>query len=182
MRERGIARYQFLIWSARRRRRCLRFSDPTTARSWCSTTTAICGVLRRGAAKLMGDVDDAPTARRIALMLGERPMWWSPEKDAGTKNAGQSGQGCETGRTKVRFPAMAVPRITALPRAWAGCGIALWSKILSTRGGGAAVSKNMEKWQDGRLLRHLGGSCGPKNLAESCWRHFDDARKDASFR
>ena len=33
----------------------------------------------------MGEVDDAPTARRIALMLGERPMWWSPEKDAGTK-------------------------------------------------------------------------------------------------
>ena len=33
----------------------------------------------------MGEVDDAPTARRIALMLGEWPMWWSPEKDAGTK-------------------------------------------------------------------------------------------------
>ena len=32
-----------------------------------------------------GGVDDAPTARRIALVLGERPMWWSPEKDAGTK-------------------------------------------------------------------------------------------------
>ena len=42
--------------------------------------------MRRGAATdLMGEVDDAPTARRIALMLGERPMWWSPEKDAGTK-------------------------------------------------------------------------------------------------
>ena len=94
MRERGIVRYQFLIWSARRRRRCLRFSDPTTVRSWCSTTTAIFDVLRRGAATdLMGEVDDAPTARRIALVLGERPMWWSPEKDAGTKNAGQSGQG-----------------------------------------------------------------------------------------
>ena len=86
MRERGIVRYQFLIWSARRRRRCLRFSDPTTVRSWCSTTTAICDVLRRGAATdLMGEIDDAPTARRIALVLGERPMWWSPEKDAGTK-------------------------------------------------------------------------------------------------
>ena len=23
---------------------------------------------------------------------------------------------------------------------------------------------------------------GLKNLAESCWRHFDDARKEASFR
>ena len=44
--------------------------------------------MRRGAATdLMGEVDDAPTARRIALMLGERPMWWSPEKDAGTKSA-----------------------------------------------------------------------------------------------
>ena len=86
MRERGLDRYQFLIWSPRRRRRCLRFSDPTTVRSWCSTTTTICDVLRRGAATdLMGGVDDAPTARRIALMLGERPMWWSPEKDAGTK-------------------------------------------------------------------------------------------------
>ena len=40
-----------------------------------------------------GEVDDAPTARQIALVLGERPMWWSPEKDAGTKHAGQSGQG-----------------------------------------------------------------------------------------
>jgi hypothetical protein len=94
MRERGIVRYQFLIWSPRRRRRCLRFSDPTTVRSWCSTTTTICDVLRRGAATdLMGEVDDAPTARRIALVLGERPMWWSPEKDVRTKNAGQSGEG-----------------------------------------------------------------------------------------
>ena len=102
MRERGIARYQFLIWSARRRRRCLRFSDPTTVRSWCSTTTAICDVLRRGAATdLMGEVDDAPTARRIALMLGERPMWWSPEKDAGTKNEGQSGEGLRGTRDEI---------------------------------------------------------------------------------
>ena len=42
--------------------------------------------MRRGAATdLMGEVDDAPTARRIALMLGESPMWWSPEKDVRTK-------------------------------------------------------------------------------------------------
>ena len=27
-------------------------------------------------------------------------------------------------------------------------------------GVGEACAKNMEKWQDGRLLRHLGGSCG----------------------
>ena len=27
-------------------------------------------------------------------------------------------------------------------------------------GDGEAGSNNMEKWQDGRLLRHLGGSCG----------------------
>ena len=47
-------------------RRCLRFSDATTVRSWCSTTTAICDVLRRGAATdLMGEVDDAPTARSL---------------------------------------------------------------------------------------------------------------------
>ena len=59
-------------------------------------------MLRRGAATdLMGEVDDAPAARRIALMLGERPIWWSPEKDAGTKKAGQSGEECETGRTKA---------------------------------------------------------------------------------
>ena len=50
----------------------------------------MCDVLRRGAATdLMEEVDDAPTAGRIALMLGERPMWWSPEKDAGTNNASQ---------------------------------------------------------------------------------------------
>ena len=30
MRERGIARYRFSIWPPRRRRRCLRFSDPMT--------------------------------------------------------------------------------------------------------------------------------------------------------
>ena len=28
------------------------------------------------------------------------------------------------------------------------------------RGGGEAGSKILEKWQDGRLLRHVGGSCG----------------------
>ena len=58
--------------------------------------------MRRGAATdLMGEVDDAPTARRIALMLGERPMWWSPEKDAGTKNAGQSGEGRRGTRDEI---------------------------------------------------------------------------------
>jgi hypothetical protein len=40
---------------------------------------------------LMEEADDAPTARRIALVLGERPMWWSPEKDTGTKKM-QKGQ------------------------------------------------------------------------------------------
>ena len=58
--------------------------------------------MRRGAATdLMGEVDDAPTARRIALMLGERPMWWSLEKDAGTKNAGQSGEGRNGTRDEI---------------------------------------------------------------------------------
>ena len=58
--------------------------------------------MRRGAATdLMGEVDDAPTARRIALVLGERPMWWSPEKDAGTKNAGQSGEGLRGTRDEI---------------------------------------------------------------------------------
>ena len=33
------------------------------------------------------------------------------------KNAGQSGQGCETGRTIVRVPTMAVPRTTRAPKA-----------------------------------------------------------------
>ena len=28
------------------------------------------------------------------------------------------------------------------------------------RGDGEAGSKNLDKWQDGRLLRHLGGLCG----------------------
>ena len=60
------------------------------------------GVLRRGAATdLMGEVDDAPAARWIALMLGERPMWWSPEKDAGTKKTGQSGEGLRGTRGKI---------------------------------------------------------------------------------
>ena len=27
-------------------------------------------------------------------------------------------------------------------------------------GDGEARSRNLEKWQDGRLLRHLGGTCG----------------------
>ena len=31
---------------------------------------------------------------------------------------------------------------------------------IKQRGDGEAGSKNLEKWQDGRLLRHLGGSCG----------------------
>ena len=98
MRERGIARYQILIWSARRRRRCLRFSDPTTA---------ICDVLRRNAATdLMGEVDDAPTARRIALMLGERPMWWSPKEAHEQKNCGCLG-------FVVPPPARARPRARA---------------------------------------------------------------------
>ena len=58
--------------------------------------------MRRGAATdLMGEVDDAPTARRIALVLGERPMWWSPEKDAGTKKAGQSGEGLRGTRDEI---------------------------------------------------------------------------------
>ena len=54
----------------------------------CSTTTTNCDVLRHGAATdLMEEVGGALTARGIALMLGERPMWWSSEKDAGTKSA-----------------------------------------------------------------------------------------------
>ena len=107
----------------------------------------ICGVLRRGAATdLMGEVDDAPTARWIALVLGERPMWWSPEKDVGTKNAGQSGEGCETGRAIMCYPTMAVLWNTRAPRAWTECDNTLWSKILSMRGDGEAGSNNLEKW------------------------------------
>ena len=178
MRERGIARYQFIIWSARRRRRCLRFSDPTTVRSWCSTTTAICGVLRRGAATdLMGEVDDAPTARRIALVLGERPMWWSPEKDAGTKcrsvrSGAKRNAGCSS---TAHLPhALVVAHPGGASRVYGA------EKIRGTkaRGDGEAVSKNLEKWQDGRLLRHLGGSCG--RAATRLLRFLDGPKQQRS--
>jgi hypothetical protein len=55
---------------------------------------------------------------------------------------------------------MAVLRNTRVPRPWTKWVITLWSKILSTRGVGEAHANNIKKWQDGRLLRHLGGSCG----------------------
>ena len=57
---------------------------------------------------------------------------------------------------------------TRAPRAWAEWEITLWSKILSMRVDGEADSKNLEKWQDGRLLRHLGGSCGLRVGLDRC--------------
>ena len=61
------------------------------------------GMMRRGAATdLTEQVGDAIAVPRIASVAGEKSMWWSPEeKDVRTKKAGQSDQGCETGRTKV---------------------------------------------------------------------------------
>ena len=60
------------------------------------------GMMRRGAATdLMGEIDDAHAARRIALMLGERPMWWSPEKGVRTKKAGHPGE--ERNGTRVEI-------------------------------------------------------------------------------
>ena len=35
-------------------------------------------------------------------------------------------------------------------------------------GDGEAHANNMEKWQDGRLLRHLGGSCGLRARLDRC--------------
>ena len=35
-------------------------------------------------------------------------------------------------------------------------------------GGGEAHANNMEKWQDGRLLCHLGGSCGLRVGLDRC--------------
>ena len=43
--------------------------------------------MRRSAATdLMGEVGDALAAPRVASVAGEKSMWWSPEKDAGTKS------------------------------------------------------------------------------------------------
>jgi hypothetical protein len=149
MRERGIVRYQFLILSARRRRRCLRFSDPTTVRSWCSTTTAIYGVLRRGTATdLMGEVDDAPAARRIALMLGERPMWWSPEKDAGTKKAGQSGEGRRGTRAVTAHYTYLTRWSWRIRRLRVGCAV-LENSVELRRAGTAR--RGRKSWKSGRM-------------------------------
>ena len=130
-------------------RRCLRFSDATTVRSWCSTTTAICDVLRRGAATdLMGEVDDAPTARRIALVLGERPMWWSPEKDAGTKNAGQSGEG-RRGTRAVPAPYTYLTRWSwRIRRLRVGCTV-LENSVELRRAGTAR--RGRKTWKSGRM-------------------------------
>jgi len=46
----------------------------------------------------MEQVGDALAAPRVATVAGEKPIWWSPEKDVRTKKADQSGQVCETGR------------------------------------------------------------------------------------
>ena len=102
--------------------------------------------MRRGAATdLMEQVGDALAAPRVASVAGEKSMWWSPEKGVRTKNAGQSGEECETGSAIVRFPTMAGPRTTRAPRPWTEWGITLWSKILSMHGVGEACAKHLEK-------------------------------------
>ena len=66
--------------------------------------------MRRGAATdLMDQVGDALTAPRVASMADERPPCWWIEKGVRTKKAGQSGQGCETGSTKVWLPPKTMP-------------------------------------------------------------------------
>ena len=102
--------------------------------------------LRRGAATdLMEQVGDALAAPRVASVAEERPPYWWIEKGVRTKKAGQSGHGCETGRTKARVPTMAVPRTTRAPRPWAEWRLALWSKMLSIHGVGKAHAKHQEK-------------------------------------
>ena len=76
--------------------------------------------------------------RREAAVLVDR------ERRA-KKKAGQSGQGCETGSTKVRLPPKTMPRITRAPRAWSSREVTLWGKILSMHGVGEAHAKHLEK-------------------------------------
>ena len=47
------------------------------------------------------------------------------------------------------------------------------------RGDGEAHANNMEKWQDGRLLRHLGGSCG---LRARLLRCLDGSKQQRNHR
>ena len=97
------------------------------------------------ATELMEQIGDAFAAPRVASVADERPPCWWIEIGVRTKKAGQSGQGCETGSTKARFPTMAVPWTTRAPRAWSEWEIALWSKILSTHRVGEACAKHQEK-------------------------------------
>ncbi len=79
----------------------------------------------------MGEVGDALTARGIALMLGERPMWWSPEKDAGTK--AEPSLGGATLMTHAKFEVIA-------KLIWCTCDLGI--KVV---------------FRDGRRLAHLMG-------------------------
>ena len=139
------------------------------------------------------------------------------ENGAGTKSALNQVRGEEErGLLQHRTPTSSAGR-----GASGGCdqGLGCWKfRGTEARGDGEAVSKNLGKWQDGRLLQictsprrlvraasspakvprwpQAAAKCnahtlmgppwassstafthGLKNLAESCWRHFDDARK-----
>ena len=102
--------------------------------------------MRRGAATdLMEQVGDALAAPQVASVADERPPCWWIEKGVRTKKAGQSGEGCETGSTKVWLPPKTMPWITRVPRAWSSWEVTLWSKILSMHRVGEACAKHQEK-------------------------------------
>ena len=134
-------------------------------RSWSRAQTAGVRWHMRGGSAVHARLCARPMARsRMSLSAlptrGRHAGGWWIEKGVRTKKTDQSGQVCETGRTIVWLPTMAVPWTTRAPRALPLWEATLWSKILSMRGGGEAGSKKLEKWHDGRLLRHLGSSCG----------------------
>ncbi len=64
------------------------------------------------------------------------------------------------------------------PGVWSSWEVTLWSKILRRGGDGEEHANNMEKWQDGRLLRHLGGSCGLRARLLRCLDGSEQQRRD----
>ena len=109
-RERSTEKYSE-SGSSRRRRRACRFSAQHPAGSSSSTPTTNGDLLRRGAATdLMEQVGDALAAPRVALMLGEKAMWWSPEKGVRTKKMQVSlVRGAKQDAPKCGFPRRPCP-------------------------------------------------------------------------